>query len=314
MSKTVKPTYKIKNWNEYENGLRMRGSLTFWITEDVLENWVVQKKTGKRGASNYYSDTAIATMATVKNLFNLAGRQSEGFLASIFELMAVSLDVPDHTTLSRRLGKLKVDLPVKYSNRPRHIVVDSTGVKVFGEGEWKVRQHGYSKRRTWRKLHLGVDEASGEIVAAIFTTNDVHDSEVLENLLEDIEAPIAQVSGDGAYDSWDNYEIIQKRGAKVAIPPRAGSKIKQHGNCKAKPLMRDENLRQIRAGGRKAWKVESNYHRRSIAETTMFRLKTIFGGTLKSRNIDNQAAELLLQCQLLNRMVHLCKPETDVVF
>ncbi len=192
-------------------------------------------------------------------------------------------------------------------------MVDSTGVKVFGEGEWKVRQHGYSKRRTWRKLHLGVDEDTGEIVAAIFSTNDLHDGEMLETILEDIPGQILQVSGDGAYDSWHNYEVINKRGAKVAIPPRAGSKIKQHGNCKAKPLMRDENLRQIRAGGRKTWKIENDYHRRSIAETTMFRLKTIFGGTLKSRNIDNQAAELLLQCNLLNRMIHLCKPQTELV-
>ncbi len=116
--------------------------------------------------------------------------------------MEINLSVPEHSTLSRRQGKLKVDLPIKSTKVARHIVVDSTGIKVFGEGEWKVRQHGYSKRRTWRKLHLGVDEATGEIVAAIFTTNDVHDSEVLENLLEDIPDPISQVSGDGAYDSW----------------------------------------------------------------------------------------------------------------
>jgi len=184
---------------------------------------------------------------------------------------------------------------------------------VFGEGEWKVRQHGYSKRRTWRKLHIGVDESTGEILAAVFTTNNVHDGEMLEVMLDGIDSKISQVSGDGAYDSWHNYEVIKKLGATVAIPPRTGSKIKQHGNCKAEPLPRDENLRQIRAGGRKAWKIENDYHRRSIAETTMFRLKTINGCTLKSRQIDNQAAELLLQCNLLNRMIHVCKPETELV-
>ena len=287
--------------------------MTFWIDREVIDDWENKEKTGKRGASHKYSDIAITTMATIKVLYGLPGRQTQGFLESLFEMMDIDLSVPDHSTLSRRQGKLKIDLPVKYSSKARHIVVDSTVRKVFGEGEWKVRQHGYSKRRTWRKLHIGVDEKTGEIVAAIFSTNDVHDGQMLEELLDGIEAEISQVSADGAYDSWHNYQIIGDRGAKVAIPPRAGSKIKQHGNCNAEPLERDENLRQIRAGGRKTWKLENDYHRRSIAETTMFRLKTIFGGTLKSRNIDNQAAELLLQCQLLNRMIHLGKPETELV-
>ena len=148
-------------------------------------------------------------------------------------------------------------------------MVDATGIKVYGEGEWKVRQHGWSKRRTWRKLHLGVGVATGEIAAAIFTKNDVHDGEVLEDLLDGIEAEISQVTGDGAYDSWHNYDVISALGAKITIPPREGSKIRQHANCNAPRLPRDENLRQIRAGGRKTWKVENDYHRRSIAETTM---------------------------------------------
>ncbi len=191
-----------------------------------------------------------------------------------------------------------------------YVVVDSTGVKVYGEGEWKVRKHGASKRRTWRKLHLGVDEATGEILAAVVTTNDVADCEVLPQLLDGIDEEIEQVTGDGAYDTQDCYDAIDQQGASASIPPRRNAKIWQHGNRKAPPHPRDENLRRIRKVGRQRWKQESGYHRRSLAETTMFRLKTIFGGKLRRRTFDTQAVELFLQCAALNRMIQQCSPDS----
>jgi hypothetical protein len=144
-------------------------------------------------------------MATVQSLFNLAGRQTEGFLESLFALMGIDLPVPDHSTLSRRLGKVSVEMPIAPRAGAIHVVVDSTGVKVYGEGEWKVRQHGVDKRRTWRKLHVGVNEATGEILRAVASTNTVSDDEVLGDLLDGIDAPIEQVSGDGAYDKRKCY-------------------------------------------------------------------------------------------------------------
>ena len=248
----------------------------------------------------------------MKSIFSLAGRQTQGFVESLFELMNLGLPVPDHSTVSRRLSSLKIELPVKKSESVRHIVIDSTGLKVYGEGEWKTRQHGISKRRTWRKLHLGIDEATGEIISAVVTTNNYHDSQVLEDILDGVEDEISQVSADGAYDSNDCYEKIADRGAKAVIPPRRNARIRQHGNCKAPPLPRDENLRAIRKMGRAKWKQESDYHRRSLAETTMFRLKCIFGGKLCSRQFDNQAKELLLQCAALNRMIQICQPESYI--
>ena len=195
------------------------------------------------------------------------------------------------------------------SNIPKqgkvHLVVDSTGVKVYGEGEWKTRQHGVSKRRTWRKLHLGVDESTGEILSAVVTTNNFHDGEVLEDLLNGIEQEIEQVSADGAYDQGHCYDTIEECSARAVIPPRKNAKIWQHGNCKAPAHPRNENLRAIRQQGRKSWKKNSNYHRRSLAETTMFRLKCIFGGKVSSRIFDNQATELLIQCSALNRMIQV---------
>jgi transposase len=299
-----------RNWSEYNAGLKQRGSLTFWIEESVLAAWYNPTLSGKPGASNDYSDLAIATFVTLKSVYHQAGRQTQGLLESLFELMGIELEVPDHSTVSRRIGKLKVTLPVVPKAKAVHVVVDSTGVKVYGEGEWKTRQHGVSKRRTWRKLHLGVDEATGEILAAVVSTHDFHDGEILPDLLEQIDRKIEQVSADGAYDQSRCYEAIAERAAKGVIPPRKDAVIWQHGNCKAPPHARDENLRYIRKHGRKQWKRDANYHRRSLAETTMFRLKAIFGGKVRSRKFDNQAAELLLQCAALNRMIQIAKPDS----
>ena len=306
----TKAKYKVRNWKAYDAALKQRGSITFWVSEEVIEQWRNEKKTGKKGASNYYSDVAIATMGTIQSVFHLPGRQVEGFLESLFTVMGIELEVPDHSTLSRRLGKLSVELPVVAKDKAVHVVVDSTGVKVYGEGEWKVRTHGVGKRRTWRTLHLGVNEATGEILAAVVSTNDLRDAEALPDLLDGIDAEIEQVSGDGAYDQRKCYEAIRHRNAKATIPPRKGAKIWQHGNSKAERHNRDENLRRIRKVGRKTWKHETGYHRRSLAETTMFRFKSIFGAKLRSREFDNQAVELFLQCAALNRMLQLGKPDS----
>lgn len=303
-------SYKVRNWSEYNAGLKKRGSLTFWVEKKIIDQWLLKNKQGKRGASQIYSDIAIATFETMKLVYGLAGRQTEGFLSSIFSLMGIDLPVPEHSTVSRRKGKLEVVLPVVPKQGKVHVVVDSTGIKVYGEGEWKTRQHGVSKRRTWRKLHLGVDESTGEILSAVVTTNDFHDGEILEDILKGIEQEIEQVSADGAYDQGSCYESIEQRSARAVIPPRKNAKIWQHGNCHAPPHPRDENLRAIRKIGRKSWKKDSNYHRRSLSETTMFRLKCIFGGKVSSRNFDNQATELLIQCLALNRMIQVAKPDS----
>jgi hypothetical protein len=190
------------------------------------------------------------------------------------------------------------------------MVVDSTGIKVYGEGEWKVRQHGYSRRRTWRKLHLGVDEATGEFVAVAVTTNDFKDSQLLPDLLAQVAGEIKQVSADGAYDSPNCYDAIRDRKARAAIAPQKRARIWQHGNTKAERHIRDENLREIRRKGRRQWKRESGYHRRSLAETAVFRVKTIFGERVSARSFEGQAAQLLVRCAALNRMTHLGMPDT----
>jgi IS5 family transposase len=311
--KKTKQAYRLRNWKHYNAALVQRGSLTIWVSDDVITAWRNSEKTGKPGKPRTYSDTAVLCMATLKEVYHLPLRATQGLLLSIMKLLGLDLPVMDYSQLSRRCATLEVVLPRRNKDEALHMVVDSTGVKVFGEGEWKVRQHGYSKRRTWRKLHLGADETTGEIVAAVVTTNNVADSQVLEEMLEQVEDEIEQVSGDGSYDKRKCYEAIRKRQAKAAIPPQRNAKIWQHGNRQAERLIRDENLRRIRQVGRKKWKQEIGYHRRSLAETQMFRVKTIFGDRVSARQFAGQATQVLVRCAALNTMTHLGMPDSYAV-
>jgi len=312
-TKKTKRRYRLRNWKHYNAALVQRGSLTLWVSDDVITAWRNTEKTGKCGRPRAYSDTAVLSMATLKEVYHLPLRATQGLMSSLMRLLGLDLPVMHYSQLSRRCAVLEVALPRRAKNEALHMVVDSTGVKVFGEGEWKVRQHGYSKRRTWRKLHLGADESTGEVVAAVVTTNNVADSQVLEDLLEQVGEEVGQVSGDGSYDKRSCYEAVRKRKAKAAIPPQRNAKIWQHGNSKAERLIRDENLRRIRQVGRKKWKQEVGYHRRSLAETQMYRMKTIFGERVSARQFAGQATQVLIRCAALNTMTHLGMPDSYAV-
>jgi IS5 family transposase len=311
--KKTKRMYRLRNWSQYNKALVSRGSLTVWVSEAVLCAWHNTARTGRRGKTPLYTDTAILCMATLAEVYHLPLRATEGLTRSLIRLLGVELSVPDYTTLCRRRRKLSVELPRRNKSVPLHLVVDSTGIKVYGEGEWKVRQHGWSRRRTWRKLHLGVDEATGELVAAVVTTNSFKDSQLLPDLLEQVEGEVKQVSADGSYDSRNCYEAIRDRGAQAAIPPRRGARIWRHANTKGERHIRDQNLRAIRRAGRARWKRESDYHRRSLAETAVFRVKMIFSERAGARSFEGQAAQLLVRCAALNRMTHLGMPDSDAV-
>jgi IS5 family transposase len=308
--KKSKRQYRIRNWPDYNKALVGRGSLTLWVSEDVLRTWRETQRTGRRGRPYTYSAALILCMATLAEVYHLPLRATQGLMSSIVRLLGIELSVPDYTTLSRRRRALEIELPHRKKSEPLHLVVDSTGIKVYGEGEWKVRQHGYTKRRTWRKLHLGVDEATGEVVAAAVTTNSFKDSQLLPDLLAQVEGEMSQVSADGAYDTRNCYDALRERGTRAAIPPRKGARIWQHGNTKADRHARDENLRACRRLGRSKWKRESSYHRRSLAETAVFRVKTIFGERVSARSFAGQAAQLLVRCAALNRMTHLGMPDS----
>ena len=307
-------TYRLRNWNQYTNALKQRGSITFHFADDVTQGWLSPNKTGKPGASNTYSELAIAACLSVKIVFRLPLRQAQGFVESVLRLLGLDLPAPDYSTLSRRQSDLAVPLLRSRSqSEPIHVVIDSTGLKVFGEGEWQVKKHGASRRRTWRKLHLGVDEATGEIVAVVTTEADVADGTAFPSVLAQVEPPAKQCSCDGAYDWWEIWRAIEARGAIATIPPRAGAVIRQHGNRAASPLPRDEALRAIRRGGLRRWKQESGYSRRSLAETAMMRQKVLFGSGLWSRSLVRQSVECRLRCAVLNRFTALGMPDSYLV-
>jgi hypothetical protein len=305
----TKTQYRIRNWSAYNAALIARGSLTLWVDEEAVRAWRYPGPT-QRGAQYRYAEAAISGMLTLRAVYHLALRATEGLARSVFALLEVTLPVPSYSTLSRRAADLTVALGALPRTTPLHLVIDSSGFKVYGEGEWKVRQHGWSKRRTWRKLHLGVDEATGEIVAAVASEAGVVDDEVLPELVAQVEGEIRQVSADGAYDKRHCYDALAERGTIAVIPPRRDAKIWQHANCQGAPWQRDENLRAIRRTGRRRWKQDSGYHRRSLAETTFFRCKTLFGPTLRARAFPQQATELFLKVAALNRMTHLGMPDS----
>lgn len=312
-----KKKYKVRNWKEYNEALVNRGKVMFWITEEAMRQWEEKRRTGKRGKPRFFSNTAIETALTIREVFHLPLRQTEGFLTSIFQRIGATQKAPDHSTLSIRGETMPVSVRVRpVREESLHIVVDSTGAKVYGEGEWKVRQHGWSRRRTWRKLHIGVDGETGDILLGEVTRNDAADCEMLAPLLDQLPADTAllQVSADGAYDKRICYEVLTKCGvSSIAIPPQKNARIRMHGNTHAPPLPRDQNLRRIRTIGMERWKHESRYHRRSIAENAMFRLKTVFTDKVRSVKLLNQRIQLLLRCKALNRMSTLGMPKSYLV-
>jgi IS5 family transposase len=303
-----KATYCIRNWAEYNRALVRRGSLTIWVDEQALRDWNYRGP-ARWGGQYVYSDAAIQCLLTLRAVFHLPLRATQGMARSVFDLMGLALDVPHYSTLCRRAVDLEVDLSRK-STGPLHLVLDSTGLKVYGEGEWKVRKHGYSKRRTWRKLHLAIDAESHEIQAVAVTEAGVDDAEEVDHLLEPIAREVASAAADGAYDKRKVYRALEPRTGRILIPPRKNARIWRHGNSSGPPLARDENLRHIRRAGRRAWKRAVGYHVRSLAETGVFRLKAIFGGHLASRRAERQATEGAVRCRALNVMTHLGMPDS----
>lgn len=299
-----KGTYKITNWRKYNESLVNRGSITFWFSKDTIKKWRHENAKAKVGHPFVYSDMAIECLLVLRELFQLPYRQTEGLGKSLAALMEVSIDIPDYTSLSKRAAQLSILLDVRKHRGHIDVVVDSTGLKVFGEGEWKMRKHGKTKRRTWRKLHLAVDPDTHEIVAETITENSCHDADQTDALLDQIQAIVAKFHGDGAYDQRKVYKTLKNRRIKAIIPPRRNAKILRRGSR----LSRDVAIREIRRRGRRQWKERTGYHRRSLAETAMYRMKSCFGDHLKNRLIQNQKTETRLRSKILNKFTHLGLP------
>lgn len=296
--------YKVTNWSEYNRSLKTRGSLCLWVSDDICSKWY-HAGPSQQGAQVKYSEICIEACCTVRKVYRLPYRQTEGLLRSIIKLSGLGLQAPDYSVICRRSKALNIVLPVTRVGESLHIVMDSTGLKVFGEGEWKVRQHGWGKHRTWRKIHIAIDPTTGEVQAAQMTSNGVDDASVAEPLLNQVKRKIKTFRGDGGYDKTKVYGILKKYEIRPIIPPQKNARIKKHGNCRGRAMPRDKAIRYIRLHGRKKWKCMTGYHKRSIVENTMYRYKTILGDKLQARTFKRQTVEALLSCKILNKMA-LC--------
>jgi hypothetical protein len=303
--------HKVTNWPDYEASLRRRGSLTVWFTEDAIAAWAAEPRT-TRGGQPWYSPLAILTALTVRAVFRLAFRQTEGLIGSLISLLGLTLRVPDHTTLSRRAASLEVPRPQRHCGssdaETLHLLVDSTGLKLCGAGEWLVEKHGTKTRRSWRKLHLGVDAGTGQIMASALTAKDVDDGAQVGALLDQITDPLAAFTGDGAYDQDGVYVAVAERhpDAAVIVPPRATAVPSATANTA--PTQRDCHLQCIAETGRMGWQTTSGYNRRAKVEAAIGRWKQVIGNGLRSRLDDCRATEVDVAVHVLNRMLRLGRP------
>jgi hypothetical protein len=298
--------HRVTNWSEYDAALRHRGSLTVWFTEAAISAWRAEPRT-TRGGQPHYSALAITTALTLRAVFRLPLRQTEGLIGSIIRLLGLDLAIPDHTTLSRRAETLAV-ARLQVSEEPVHLMVDSTGLKLSGAGEWLVEKHGTSRRRSWRKLHVGVDADTGRIVATALTTNDVDDGSQVGPLLDQIDGSITSFTGDGAYDQDGVYGEVAARhpDAAVVVPPRSNAVPSETADTA--PTQRDRHLKVIAAHGRMGWQKQSGYNWRALVEADIGRWKRVIGHALRSQTDARQATEVAIAANVMNRMLVLGRP------
>ncbi len=312
MKSSVHPTYKTKyhvgNWPAYDRALVQRGDVTLWLAPEAVATWSAAG-VGKRGGQLQYSDLAIETALTLRLLFHLPLRQTEGFLTSIFGMLDLDLSAPDHTTLSRRGQHLDLTLGRVPAGAGMHLIVDSTGLSIVGEGEWAAAKHGGRGRRGWKKLHLGVDR-SGVIVAQALTEGNVDDATTGITLIEAVVGDLSSVTADAAYDTVAFYEAAGARGAAVVVPPTSTANVSRHG---PRSSVRDRTIGAVKEMGRRWWKKTAGYHRQSRVENAFFRYKSIFGGALRARSPGGQVAEALVACNILNQMTDLGRPDSYAI-
>jgi transposase len=306
--KRFRARYRIRNWREYEAGLKRRGDLTLWLDEAAIAGWQAPRRTTPGGQPRY-SDLAIELVLTLRLVFHLGLRQAEGFVDSVLRLLGLDLSVPDHTTLSRRSRGFANRRPQVAPHGPLHLLIDSTGLKLFGKGEWDFEKHGRA-RRSWRKLHIAVDSETGEIVASVLTGHDAGDASQVPASLEQVEGEIASVMADGAYDGEPVYQAITERqpqsAPSIVIPPRRSAILSSQADTD--PSQGDGHIRFIREQGRSAWPKATEYGRRSLVETAIGRYMALIGPRLRACTLANQQGEVALGCEVLNRMIQVAKP------
>jgi Transposase DDE domain len=305
--------YKVRNWSQYNESLKKRGSLSLWVSEDAIKKWQPPKDPNFIGAPQQYSDEAILCIMTLKVVYNMPYRQLVGFVFSIFALMKMVLKVPHFTTVATRARLLGKHIrKLSKGSFPTDLVLDSSGFKIYGEGEWKVRQHGKQKRRRWKKFHIGVCPHTHEIIVAEVTELETADCEAGPRLIKKAPRSVKRTIGDGAYDTWECYKSAYEKGQKLIVPPREGAVFNEKEETWQKT--RNDAVCQIIGLGNdeeaiKLWKKLVGYHDRSLVETAFSRFKGIFGHKLFSKSLDNQKIELKLKTYVMNKMTKQGMPK-----
>ena len=309
MPKPANTRYRTRNWSDYNASLTRRGSLSVWFDPDM--SWQA-KQSGKRGHPEVFSDSAIQTCLTLKILFGLPLRQTVGLVASLIEMAGLDWPVPDYSTLCRRQARIKVQIPYRCSGQPLNLLIDSTGIRFRGDGEWLARKHGATRRREWRKVHLAMDTATGDIRALEFTSSRQGDSPILPELLSQIPTgeDIETVTADGAYDTRRCHTAILERGAEPIITIRRNGRAWKP-DCPA-AISRNDILEATRRLGRSIWKKWVGYHARSRVEAQMNRLE-LLGDRIMSRDPDRQTAEIQIRIAIMNRCSALGRADIEAV-
>ena len=313
--KFEKKRQKVTNWQVYNEGLRQRGDVTIWLSHEVEEEWLADKRQTP-GGQPIYSGMAISVCLTLGMVFKQPLRQTQGLVRSLVRHMALDVPVPDFSTLSRRGAGLSMPEKSKTQRSgPIELVVDSTGLKIFGEGEWLQKKHKTkAKRKSWCKLHLGLDLTTGDIVCSDLTKDDVGDPTALPELLDQIDAPVSRFLADGAYDGDPTRHLLVDRfgeAIEIVIPPPITAVLSP--DAVHDPTPRDKHIEEIRDKGRMTWQVRSGYNHRSRGETQMGRWKTIIGPKLKARSFPNQKTEVRIGTHILNKMNGLGRAKYEAV-
>ena len=312
MKSRVHPTYKTKyrvaNWASYDRALVRRGDVTVWLSRAAIASWK-PVGLGKRGAQLQYSDLAIETALTLRLLFHLPLRQTEGFLNSLFAMMGLNRSAPDHTTLSRHGQYIALALRRAPTSEGIHLIVDSTSLSIMGDGEWVAAKHGRRGRQGWKKLHLGVDRG-GVIVAQVLTDLTVDDATTGVDLIKAVDDDIVRVTADAAYDTIAFYDAAGTRGAAVVVPPNKTARVSLR---RPRSSTRDRTIQAVTQMGQRRWKKTSGYYRQARVENAFFRYKLIFGDALRARSTEGQVAEAIVACNVLNQMTDLGRPDSYAI-
>ena len=307
--------YKVTNWPEYNESLRQRGNVMVWLRQDVVQTWRADQR-DTPGGQPIYSDIAICVCLTLRQVYHQPLRQTQGLMRGLLGIMGIDVSIPDYSTLSRRGSRVKFPEPSKlHRSSPIHLVVDSTGLKIFGEGEWLHNKHNVQpKRKSWRKLHLGLDLNTGEIVCTDLTKDDVGDPTALPELLDQIETPVRRFLGDGAYDGDPTSDLLMARFGKnvqIIIPPPIPAVVSP--KAARDPTPRNTHITEIAQRGRMDWQVSSGYNQRSRIEAQIGRWKMVSGPQMRARKFENQKTEAKIGTHILNKMNELGRAKCELI-